>query len=66
MISVSFFHDFIVNIEENAPGGGVLALFIGTGGGVLNSFFAQGVGICPSKNCPGGDGQAWNWLIHYP
>ena len=69
MISVSFFVFLLWIIEENAPGGGVLARFIGPGVGGLDLLFAQGWGICPSKKlpgfCPGGcDGQAWNWLIH--
>ena len=57
MTSVSFFDVFIV---ENAPGGGVLARFIGPGSGVLNSFFARGVGNSPIKKIAQGDGQAWN------
>ena len=64
MISVSFFHVFIVNNREKCPRGGVLARFYGHGVGVLKSFFAQGVGNSPIKKiawgfCPGG-GQAWN------
>ena len=65
MISVSFFHIFIAGIiEENAPGGGVLARFYRPGVGVLNSFLPGGgefahQKICPGF-CPGGDGQTWN------
>ena len=54
MISLSFFHAFIVNIEENAPGGGVSARFYRLGGGPFEFFFARGWGIRPSKKLPGG------------
>ena len=47
MISVSFFHVFMVNNWEKCPGGGVLARFIGSGVGVLNSFFGERVGNSP-------------------
>ena len=40
--------------EENVPGVGVLARFIGPGGGGFELFFDRGWGICPSKKLPGG------------
>ena len=50
MISVSFFHVFIAGIiEENAPGGGVLARFYRPGGWGFELFFARGVGNSPIK-----------------
>ena len=57
MISVSFYHVFIVNNGEKCPRGEVLARFYRPGGGVS-----------PNKNLPGGfalggggrDDQAWN------
>ena len=57
MISVSFFHVFIVNVEENAlPGGGVLARFYRPGDGSFKLFLPGGWGIRPSKQLPGGGG----------
>ena len=52
MISVSFFHVFIVNNREKYPRGGALAHFYRVG--VLNSFFARGLRNRPSKKLPGG------------
>ena len=61
MISVSFFHVFIVNKSGKCPGGGVLARFIGPGGRGFELSFCPGVGNSPIKNLPEeGDGQAWN------
>ena len=55
MISVSFFHVFTVNIEENASRDGVLAHFYRPGGGGFELFFCPGRwGIRPSKKLPGG------------
>ena len=68
MISVSFFHVFIVNNWEKCPRGGVLARFYRPGGGGFERFFARGGEFTHQKNClgglPGGDSQVWNWLIH--
>ena len=41
-------------IEENAPGGGVLARFYRPGVGALNSFLPGGGLFAHQKNCPGG------------
>ena len=55
MMSVSFFHVFMVNNRGKCPGGGVLARFYRPGGvGVLNFLFARGVGNLPVKKLPGG------------
>ena len=51
MISVSFFLMILFwRIEENAPGGGVLARFYGR----FELFLPRGWGIRPSKKLPGG------------
>ena len=42
--------------EENVPGGGVLARFIGPGGGGFELFFDRGVGNLPIKKIARGDG----------
>ena len=64
---LSHFFMFLLRIiKENAPGGGVLAHFYRLGGWGFELFFCPGGGeSAHQKNCPGGDGQAWNWLIHY-
>ena len=55
MISVSFFHVFIVNNGEKCPGGGVLAHFNRPGaGGFELLFFPGNEGFAHQKNCPGG------------
>ena len=59
MTFVSFFHVFIVNIEENPQGGGVLARFYRPMGGGFELSFCPGVGNMPIKKiawefCQGG------------
>ena len=54
MISVSFFHVFIVNNREKCPGGGVLARFYRPGGGGELLFCPRGGEFAHQKNCPGG------------
>ena len=49
MISVSFFHVFIVNNWEKCPGGGVLAHFYRFGGGDFELLFCPGVENLPIK-----------------
>ena len=61
MTSVSFFHVFRWRIiEENAPGGGILARLYRPGGKGFELLFARGVGNSPIKKIARGDGQAWN------
>ena len=55
MISVWFFHVFILNNWEKFPGGGVLARFYRPQGwGFWTPFLPGGWGIRPSKKLPGG------------
>ena len=55
MISVSFFHVFMVNNRGKFPGGEVLARFIGpVGRGFELSFCPGGGEFAHQKNCPGG------------
>ena len=59
MISVSFFHVFMVNNWRNAPGGGVLARFYRSGRWGFWTLFCPRVGNSPIKKiargfCPGG------------
>ena len=66
MISVSFFHVFIVNNWEKCPWGGVLARFYRPGGGGFELLFFLGGGEFAHQKLPGGfalrgrDGQDWN------
>ena len=57
----------MVNNWGKCPRGWGFSLsLLARGWGFLNSFLPGGWGIRPSRNCPGGgDGQSWNWLIHY-
>ena len=64
MISVSFFHVFIVNNWGKCPWGGVFARFYRPGGRWGFELFLPGGGNSTVKKLPRGDGQAWNWLIH--
>ena len=69
MISVSFFHVFIVNNREKCPEGGVLARFYWPGGRGFELSFCPGWGIRPSKILlvdfalgGGGGGGGWSGL----
>ena len=71
IISVSCFVGYFCrSFENNYPGGGVLARFFCPRGRGLALFCLGNGEFALSKHspgvCPGGDGQAWNWLIHKP
>ena len=62
MISVSFFHVFIVNNLRRMPGGEVLARLLGPGGD-FELLFCLRVGNSPiKKNCPGALPGGWSGL----
>ena len=55
MISISFFHVFIMNNLGKCPGGGVLARFYRPGGRDFELSFCPGVGeFAHQKYFPGG------------
>ena len=60
MISVSFFHVFIVNNGEKCPRGGVLARFYRPRGGGFELLFCPGGGKFAHQKIAQGDDQAWN------
>ena len=64
MISVAFFHVFMVNNQEKCPRDLVLARFYRPGGGGFELLFCPGVGNSPIKKIAWRfarrDGQAWN------
>ena len=63
MISVLFFHVFLVNNWGKYPGGGVLARFYRPGESGFELSFCPGGGICPSKKLPRGfAGGGWSGL----
>ena len=64
MISVSFFHVFIISYWENAPGGEVLSRFYRSGGWGFRTLFCTRGGEFAHQKIVRGDGEAWNWLIH--
>ena len=71
IISIAFFHVFIVNNRGKCPRGWGFSSFLYARGGGFELFFAQGWGIRPPKKLPGGGGGSFKteaaeavlWLV---